>query len=74
VHVDHAGTKPRELTFGKIRVRVVEVIGDDQAEHRIAKEFKTLVGLKPTVLISIRTVGQRKRQKLVIKGDVERFQ
>jgi iron complex transport system ATP-binding protein len=35
LHVHHAGANLRELTFGKVRVSAVEVVGDDQPQHEM---------------------------------------
>src|SRR4051812_48732251 len=34
---------PRQLTFARMRISLEEIVGDDQSEHRIAKELQRFV-------------------------------
>ena len=49
----------RELAFGELRVLDVDVIGDAEAEHRVAEELHALVGLRVGVLGAVRPVDER---------------
>jgi len=42
---------------------VVEVSGDDQAEHRVAQELEALVGLLADRLRAPRTMDEREAQQ-----------
>ena len=52
-------------------MRVVQRVGDDHAEHRVAEELQTLVGRQTAVLVGIRAVGQRQLKKLGVEFDPE---
>jgi hypothetical protein len=42
---DHRGAHPRQLTLGRHRgCKDVDVVGDHEAEHRVAQELQALVG------------------------------
>src|ERR1700751_1661287 len=52
---------------------VEQLVGDGEAEHRVAEELQALVGGKPTVLVGVAAVGQRQRQQLVGQLDAQRL-
>ena len=57
-HVDDGGAQLGQLALAGVGVRVVERVGDDQAEHRVAEELQALVVRQPAVLVGVRAVGQ----------------
>src|SRR5581483_11655739 len=59
---EHAGVHHRrpnlgQLALGQAGERAEEVVGDDQAEHRVTEELEAFVGLAPGRLRAPRTVG-----------------
>jgi hypothetical protein len=70
-HVDHGGTQFGQLTFGEVGLAAVELVGDDQAEHRVAQEFQALVGRQATVLVGEGPVGQRQAEQTAGQFDAE---
>src|SRR5262249_31179385 len=52
-----------ELPFGQVREASEHVVGDDDAEDRVAEELEALVRLVTTVLRAPRTVRQRSPQQ-----------
>ena len=53
---------------------VVELLGDGQAEHRIAQELQALVGGQATVLVGEAAMGERDGEQFVRQVDTERFE
>ena len=70
-HVDHGGTQLGQLALGEVGLAAVELVGDDQAEHRVAQELQALVGGQAAVLVRERPVGQRQAEQAVGQGDAE---
>lgn len=61
--VDHRRTQLGQLALGKIVVGAVDVFGDSQPEHGIAKELEPLIRLGCVRLCAIAPVGQCQLQK-----------
>src|SRR5690606_19416656 len=51
---------------------VVERGGDHQPQHRVTQELQPFVGGQTTVLVGVRTVGQRPAQELRVEGHPQR--
>ena len=55
-----------------VGVGVEDVVGDDQAQHRVAEELEPLVGVVAGVLGAPRPVDERRRQHVgAVEGDAE---
>src|SRR4051794_6147354 len=70
-HVDHRRPQLRQLALGEVRLAAVELVGDDQAEHRVAQELQALVGGQAAVLVRERPVGQRQTEQPVGQLDAQ---
>ena len=70
-HVDDRGTQLGQLPLGEVRLAAVELVGDDEAEHRVAEELQALVGRQPAVLVGEGPVGQRQPEQAVGQLDAE---
>ena len=64
-HVDHGGTQLGQLALGEVGLAAVELVGDDQPEHRVAQELQALVGRQAAVLVREGPVGQRQPEQPV---------
>ena len=62
----HRGAQLGQLAFGQLRVLLVDEVGDDEAEHRVAEELEALVRLLDAVLRAVRAVGQRAVEEAVV--------
>ncbi len=60
------GAQLGQLAFGHLRVLLVDEVGDDEAEHRVAEELEALVRLLDAVLRAVRAVGQRAVEEVVV--------
>ncbi|MCL5026015.1 MAG: hypothetical protein M1531_05920 [Chloroflexi bacterium] len=66
----------REAPFLGLREVAVQMLGDHEPEHRIAKEFQPLVGrqLEAGTLIQIRAVHEGlAQQTLIVEANAEAF-
>ena len=55
-----------QLALGQLRVLLVDVVGDDEAEHGVAEELEPLVRLLDAVLRAVRPVRQRLVEEAVV--------
>lgn len=62
--VDDARTQLGQVAFGPVGMAVVELLGDGQAQHRVAEKLQPLIGWQTTVLIRVTAVGQRDGEQL----------
>ena len=61
------GEPHRELALARLRKGLVEMVGDDHAEHPVAQEFETLIGLDAAARLRLgREMGERERGELRI--------
>jgi hypothetical protein len=70
-HVHDRGTQLGQLALGEVRLAAVQLIGDDQAEHRVAQELQALVGRQAAVLVGEGPVGQRQPEQAVGQLDAQ---
>jgi hypothetical protein len=70
-HVHHGSTQLGQLTLGEVGLAAVELVGDDQAEDRVAEELQALVGRQAAVLVREGPVGQREAEQVVRQLDAE---
>ena len=52
------GAQLRQLALGHLGVVLVDVVGDDEAEHGVTEELEPLVRVLDAVLRAVRTMGQ----------------
>jgi hypothetical protein len=56
----HEGrARAREVALAPIRMRRVELVRDDEAEHGVAEELEALVAASAVLLVAERGVGER---------------
>ncbi len=72
--VDDAGSQLGQITFGTLRMPVVELLGDRQAEHRVPEELQAFVGGQPAVLVGEAAMRERHGEQLVRQIDTQRFE
>jgi hypothetical protein len=63
MHVDHAGTNLRQITFGFVRVGQIKIFGHRDAENGIPEKFEALVRGQTAVLVRVRAVRESQGQK-----------
>src|SRR3954466_8264869 len=70
-HVDHRRPQFGQLALGEVRLAAVELVGDDQAEHRVAQELQTLVGRQSAVLVGVGPGGERQPEQVAGQLDAQ---